>query len=150
MGDELLLVTVVPSQLYFDKESLLIDAPSEKTETVKLPLFDSVTLTYNLSSPFFMPSSSCNVSLHLKKPRLSILREVIVSYYDADGREITLAKKNLFGFWKEKVITMSGAIEDTGSGIAGIKIGLRGFSLRGISIVYGGINPSSIDFLYLS
>lgn len=153
MGDDLLFVTVVPSKLYFDKGMPKIDAPAEYKKNVKLPIFGSgtVELIYNLSNPFYMPSSPCNITLHIEKPRLSIITKISIVYYDADGNEIPLAeipRSKLFGFWKEKMITASGAIQDTGGGIAGFKIRINGLSVRGISLIYGGDEPSLIEFAF--
>ncbi|HEC94488.1 MAG TPA: PKD domain-containing protein [Thermoplasmatales archaeon] len=143
-------VKVFPTEytFYLDEDVLSLSVPAESSETVKLPFFGKnrkAELSYELDEPLYLPTCSCNITLHLQKPRLSLINKIVVSVYDADGNETILAENTLFqllGFWKNRVLTLDGTIQDAGVGIKGVKVSLYGFSVRGVSILYGGDEPS--------
>ncbi|HID25484.1 MAG TPA: PKD domain-containing protein [Thermoplasmata archaeon] len=143
-------VKVFPTEytLYLDEGVLSLGVPAESSETVKLPSLGKnrkAELSYELDEPLYLPTCSYNITLHLQKPRLSLINKIVVSVYDTNGSETILAENSLFqllGFWRNRVLTLDGVIQDTGRGIKGVKVSLCGFSIRGVSLVYGGDEPS--------
>ena len=156
VGIAVVYIKVIPSRyiFYFSEGSLSNMSVKSNAETKKLPMLSLVgareaDIKYNMSTPLYLPSCKWNVTLHIKKPVLSIIKKIVVTLYDENGNDtvnIETSPKDTIGFWKDRVINLNGSIPEINSGIAGIKISIYGFSIRGVSMIYGGDEPSKTEF----
>ncbi|MCD6468676.1 MAG: PKD domain-containing protein [Thermoplasmata archaeon] len=146
-----IFVKVIPSQytLYFYNDVFRLQNPGESSEKIKLPvLWKKHDLNYELNETLYLQKCSFNITLHIKKPRLSLLNNIVVSAYDNSGNETVLVKTSFtqtLGFWKDRIITLSGEMPEID--LKGVKVSLYGLSYRGVSMVYGGDKPSVMNIL---
>lgn len=148
-------ITLFPAgyTFYLDSSKLTMEKPSSNQEKIKAsygifkfnPLQE---LTYKL--PDFVEIYPCtwNATIHIEKPRLTIVSRVSLALYNKTGEIIAKADSSfkLFSLWKEKTILIGGEIVKLEE-FKSIKLTVYGFSLRNkIGILYGGEKASQICF----
>ncbi|HEC80841.1 MAG TPA: PKD domain-containing protein [Thermoplasmatales archaeon] len=144
-----IFVKVVPSyyKLYLSNSVLSLQKPDEDDEKIRLPvLWRKYVLNYEINETLYLERCYFNLTLHVQKPRLSLLSSIIVSAYDESGNETVLTKTSFtqtMGFWREKVMSLDGEIPEME--LKGIKVALCGLSYRGVSLVYGGDDASVLN-----
>ena len=139
VGSAIAFIHVLPSELYLCKEGLSERKPEADRE--KVSFFGKISLYYPIRLNESINVSSIEIFLHLKKPLLSIIRKISVYYMDSEKRMHLIGERKGWGLWMDKVFVFKGNLDND---LMGIEIVLYGFSLRGVSVVYGGDQPSMI------
>ena len=138
---------------YFDRMGLTEKVPVSSKDMIKASfgnfIFNQMQeLTYESSNYINIQPCNWNSTIHIEKPKFTLINSISLTLYNKTGEKITEEKTNLnlFEFWEEKTISIKGKTIKPEE-FKSIKLSVNGFSLREkISITYGGESASHICF----
>jgi hypothetical protein len=146
-------IVLYPKNYYFYFSSQEISSIKPMSHSEKISsnkIFDldfSKNLFYELPETINIPTSNWDLNLEIEKPFFSIIRSVSVSFFDETDKKI-LEETQRLGFnpfWLNKNIVLTGTL-DKNVNLKSVRIGLSGFRLNNINIMYGSEDASGITF----
>ena len=140
---------------YFDKAGLNDEKPPSSNDMIKASFgnfkFNPLQeLTYELSNYINIQPCNWNATIHIEKPRFTLMNRVSLALYNKTGEKIAEedVSLKLFEFWEEKDVLFAGKTIKSEE-FKSINLIIYGFSLREkINIMYGGDTASHICFYF--
>ena len=147
-------IMLFPSEyiFYLDSGKIITNKPSINEDIIRasgrFKLNPAQEVSYELEDCIVIQRCKWNATIHMKKPILTVVDQVMITLYNKTGVEISKEGTSFRGFelWKDKAIFIEGETNKQEE-FKSIKISVYGFSLgKKISILYGDDKDSQICF----
>lgn len=147
-------IMLFPSEyiFYLDSGKIITNKPSLNEEKIRVSgrfkLNPAQEVSYELEDCIVIQKCKWHATIHMKKPILTVIDQVIVTLYNKTGVEISNVGTSFgrFKFWKDKAVFIEGETNKKEE-FKSAKLSVYGFSLgKKISIFYGDDTASQICF----